>query len=932
MWKLSNEAQYLWAKKSKEGTWLPLVIHMLDSASIAKHLWNMWIPIGLKSTIIDDLVKPGCSSSVNMDIEGEKLVVFLAMIHDLGKATPVFQAKESTFPPSELDKELMKFQLQLGMSNHSNGSEGFTAAKQTPHALVTACLLEEYAVHRNIAAIVGAHHGKPLSSRDLLTKGPDSYPQNYYFGKQGKNIWQRMQKELFHFCVEKSGIEDYINLPIPGMKSQVLFSGLLIMIDWLVSNEKYFPYFEQVLNWSNIFKTSDHFERVKVALSRINLPTFWSPGLVLDYREYFANRFSNTKFSFSANNMQILAAELASSVKNPGIFIIEAPMGHGKTEAALAISEIFANLSMRSGLFFALPTQATTDSIFKRVDSWARKVDEYGSHSIKLFHSRAQFNPKYSELYEGSKNYDVDNNDPNSRVFVHQWFEGSKRALLADFVVGTIDQLLMASLKHKHVMLRHLGLAGKVVIVDECHAYDAYMSEYLSSTLTWLGAYGVPVIVLSATLPSVKRKELVNAYLGTSESMQSKAPCENDNLYPLLTWTDNGEVQHRQITNEAKQKEIIVQVIDEELLIKEIERLAKHGGCIGVIRNTVKSAQQVAKILQDEYGESVQLLHSRFLAVHRMELEEKITGELGKTQENRPRFCITVGTQVLEQSLDIDFDVLFTDLCPMDLLIQRMGRLHRHERERPAGLEKAKCYVMNANVTPAAESVSIYGNYLLLKTQILLPDKIQIPNDIPLLVNQVYENHGHSLHTPELAEALEKHKSFINNQKQRAKTFRINQIWRGDVYQNLTGWLDTEISEKKGEATVRDTDESIEVIVMKKTDSGTVTYVRSTKENTEFSTNLELSAREAKEIAKQRIRLPSVLCSPWNIEKTIEELENITKNEVSYWQTSAWLNGELFFFMDESGSAELAGYLLKYDPFLGLLYEKRRETHGGESL
>ena len=164
-------------------------------------------------------------------------------------------------------------------------------------------------------------------------------------------------------------------------------------------------------------------------------------------------------------------------------------MGAGKTEAALVCAEILAAKTKRTGVFFALPTQATSDGIFPRLLDWIKNLDTDSVHAIELAHGKAQFNEDYQalRLFGGDANVGEDEDDG---VIVHQWFGGPKKTLLADFVAGTIDQLLLAALKQKHVMLRHLGLAGKVVVIDECHAYDAYMGQYLYRALNWLGVPG----------------------------------------------------------------------------------------------------------------------------------------------------------------------------------------------------------------------------------------------------------------------------------------------------------------------------------------------------------------------------------------------------------------------------------------------------------
>ncbi|MHB1418236.1 MAG: DEAD/DEAH box helicase family protein [Bacillota bacterium] len=182
------------------------------------------------------------------------------------------------------------------------------------------------------------------------------------------------------------------------------------------------------------------------------------------------------RLAFASNAVQSIAVQTAATILAPGILVLEVPMGVGKTEAALVAAEIFAAKAKRKGVFFALPTQATSDEIFPRILKWVEKLDSEELHSMRLMHGKAQFNEAYHNLVGGVNVGE----DEDGGVIVHKWFEGRKKAMLDDFVVETIDQLLLAALKQKHVTLRHLGLANKVVIIDECHAYDAYMSQYLN--------------------------------------------------------------------------------------------------------------------------------------------------------------------------------------------------------------------------------------------------------------------------------------------------------------------------------------------------------------------------------------------------------------------------------------------------------------------
>ncbi|HHZ14387.1 MAG TPA: CRISPR-associated helicase Cas3' [Clostridiales bacterium] len=927
MIKLSRAAESVWAKKSsKNGNllWLPLIAHMADSAMVARRLWNHWLPNGVRDTISTGIMGKG-------KIDPLQLFVFLAAVHDLGKATPVFQAKK-TFPLSrELDERIEENIVMSGLPMRPLNE--FTNANRTPHALATQVLLMDAGCPGNAPAILGSHHGKPPELPSLYKYGMNINPFNYHLEDMGKQPWTAVQSELIHYALALSDISDIKDIPNLDLKSQVLLTGLLIMTDWIASNERYFPY----IRLEDQPEALDYKSRIGDAWEELSLPYPWEPGNIWMFTPLYKQRFGfNTP-----NNMQTAVEEVARDVVSPGILVLEAPMGSGKTEAALACAEIFADKTGRSGVFFALPTQATSDGVLPRVIDWIDMLETEDQHTIELAHGKAQFNDEFQSLkyLEGSTNIE---SDDIGAAFVHEWFEGQKRALLADFVVGTIDQLLLAALKQKHVMLRHLGLAGKVVIIDECHAYDAYMGQYLKRALNWLGAYKVPVIVLSATLPAQTRQMVIDAYLnrdserqtirdplGRSKSIPNpkiEGWVENRD-YPLITCTDGNRIIQKTAPVELDSlRKINIGFLSEEDLVSRLEDLLSEGGCAGIIVNTVKRAQELAQVLIQVFGsDTVRLLHSQFLATDRTKKEDQLRKELGKPRQGtkRPHERIVIGTQVLEQSLDIDFDLLITDICPMDLLLQRIGRLHRHRRPRPEKLESPLCLIMGIRDNDFDDgAVAIYGQYLLMRTKAMLPKVIELPTDIPQLVQDVYDDRLKLAPEPQgYSEAKAKHEMEIEDKKERANTFQITKPWSGPSY-NLLGWLDTDIRDQRGEAAVRDTYESIEVLLIQRRRDGRMYFLPWQEGGQEIPVGEVPNNQLAKALARQRINLPRVLCTPWMIDKTIAQLEDFNSRYFSSWQESTWLKGELFLVLDESYTASLCDYRLHYHRTLGLIYEK----------
>ncbi|NCD09188.1 MAG: CRISPR-associated helicase Cas3' [Negativicutes bacterium] len=926
---LSIAAKTLWAKKSKSDymLWLPLVMHMSDSAWMARKLWRRWLPQSLKDLLTEN---------IGEESEAEKLLMFLGAVHDLGKATPLFQAKTSFLRNDDLDNRIYEKLKLAGVDLPLYRK--FSNNAVSPHALATQLILEKAGCNVNIASILGAHHGKPQNIQMLQNNTMETFPENYYY--KDKHFWEVIHEELIGFSLQLAGFENLNILPKANLGQQVILSALVIMIDWLVSNENYFPNMslEEKAN-TDVSKT-----RVENAWNSLNFAYPWQASNEYFGKDIFKERFGE---DFKARAVQESLIELAKKIDKPGILVLEAPMGVGKTEAALACAEIFANKSKCSGIFFALPTQATSDGIFPRLIDWLKYLlQDNEKHSIRLAHGKAQFNEQYQELKNFSGSINIDE-DIDTNISVNSWFEGQKQSLLADFVVGTIDQLLMAALKQKHCMLRHLGLAGKVVIIDECHAYDAYMSKYLMRILNWLGAYQVPVIVLSATLPALKRQSVIEAYLGCSftpaiqddplglsveANEQKKLPswCTSRE-YPLVTYTDGKGVLQSLLPMEKINKEVEIRYCDDSELIDKLKELLSDGGCAGIIVNTVKRSQEIADRLRQVFGiEIIKLFHSRFLAPERIKKEQELMSLLGKPARDskRPYKIIVVGTQVLEQSLDIDFDILFTDLCPMDLLLQRTGRLQRHQRNRPLNFAKAKCFVIKTNEENFGKANEvIYGKYLLMRTNALLPKVLKLPKSISELVQDTYDDNVPISHEPDgYQEAKEQWNSILDNKEQKASTFLLNRYPEKDQRKTMVDWLYTsyDTSEKYGEAAVRDTDESIEVLLIrKKVETGYSLLWQDTEIELD---QLKLPDKEtAQLLARQRIRLPGVLCSKWMIKDTIEQLESNNQLLLQEWQKSPWLNGELFLILDEKYEAYLNGYCLAYNKDDGLIYKKESD-------
>jgi CRISPR-associated endonuclease/helicase Cas3 len=343
----------------------------------------------------------------------------------------------------------------------------------------------------------------------------------------------------------------------------------------------------------------------------------------------------------------------------------------------------------------------------------------------------------------------------------------------------------------RHFFVRLYGLSGKAVVIDEAHAYDTYTSELLENLLLWLSALRVPVVLLSATLPEEKREKLLRAYAPRAAlppvvdypcALAVQPSCEQA-LYAPVPWSDakTFTLDYREL-DEGQHLEAV------ELALRDL--LAK-GGCALCMTNTVDEAQALYAHLDDslDLGDNIHLFHARFPMEQRLDIEERMKRLFGKDPKHRPERAVLVATQVAEQSLDADFDLLISHLAPIDLLFQRMGRVHRHgNKQRPSGLQQPRVICLGHPLPSDADLVNInlnnieslrnfvrlhfgmsgfvYSPEVLLKSALVIREKnaraaaLSIPTDIQPLIAQVYgpETVFYPEHLGELIRVLEDNK------------------------------------------------------------------------------------------------------------------------------------------------------------------------------
>lgn len=914
----------LWAKKRViDGLpyWLPLLTHLKDTEKVIVQLYNHWLSNSQRRLLETNFGEEKVLS----------LISFIGLTHDIGKATPAMQTKPSFGNTSEennnLDNELIMKLVHSGFNDLQDLQ--LASRKASPHALAGEAILLAYGVPASITAIVGGHHGKPLN--ETPDEDIEQHTKNYWQSDHDQSVqscWQQVQRQLFEYGLTSAGFKSSQEIPQIDQVQAVLLNGLLIVADWLASSENLnddinkplFPLIKISCGVDDI----DEEQRFESAWLTWQLTNEWEPQPVSLKPDPYQIRWQ-----FSARPVQRTITEAIEAAIDPGIIIIEAPMGLGKTETALLAAEQVAYKKGQNGLFFGLPTQATSDAMFDRVTQWMQYLirENATSQSVRLMHGKSQFNQGYQNLPDAKDALEMDD-EGQSNIVINQWFSG-KKAILDEFVIGTIDQLLLLSLKQKHLVLKHIGLSKKVIVIDEVHAYDAYMNQYLYRTLNWLGAYHVPVIVLSATLPKAKRKTLIEAYSAGKNQGEIQATdnsWQETDAYPLVTMLDGNKIN--QITqfigkNDQQKQRITVErfTIADEALIDDILAKLDGGGIAGIIVNTVKRAQTIAQLVPVDIPMIV--LHSAFLAPDRATIEQRLQATIGKNGQ-RPEKMIVIGTQVLEQSLDIDFDILYTDVAPIDLLLQRAGRLHRHQRKRPIKLRAPNLIVMGIEQDHhyGQGNEAIYQRYLLMKTDYYLPRILVLPDDISPLVQAVYD----SKNDPDIVGLVEEKQVFdkrIAQAKEKANTYRIKKpSYRRRA--DLHGWLQQAQSmvdkdEQRANAAVRDIEESLEVVLLIKQGQH-VTLLNGQ------SLAVDLLDAEARQIAQQVVRLPNAI-TRGQISKAIEILEQRTANHFASWQESRWLKGTLVLLLDENSHTTFLDSDITYSNRYGLSFIKKGEDN-----
>jgi CRISPR-associated endonuclease/helicase Cas3 len=701
----------IWAKSSSaEGHFLSLLAHMIDTAAVARELL-LREPYSTLELFSQDLGVDAAHAS--------NLVAGLCGLHDLGKASPVFQIK-----------------WEEGAARVKSAGFPFpklwrTDLKGTPHQLVTYITLREILqglgwseiLARGVAEALGSHHGfRPQPTRSsprVIGRGP----------------WEDARKELVNILLSVTGAGKALLKESLSGGGFMRLAGLVSFSDWIASNELLFPYNRSLSRTEDFFNES--LSLASRALNRIG----WLPREPLvSHVPVFSKVF---RFS-SPRPLQLKIQEILERTQEPSLIIIEAPTGEGKTEAAFYSHLKLQERLTHRGMYIGLPTQATGNQMFDRTKRFLEKTSQREtSVDLQLLHGASLLKKEFQEM-----KIRLDEDPWEGSVTADEWFTAKKRALLSEYGVGTIDQALLAVLNVKHQFVRMWGLGNRTIVLDEVHAYDVYTSTLIENLLSWLRTLGSSVVLMSATLPGKKRGAFVEAFGGNSSALKTRP-------YPRITMVSStgkvGEVYGFDVRPQTPVK-ICSLPLDPERVAKKALEEVKEGGCCLCVVNTIDRAQNLYLLLKKAkeklgWNDRLLIFHARYPAMRRKELEDKVLRLFGKRGE-RSHKAILVATQVVEQSLDLDFDVMFSDLAPIDLLLQRAGRLHRHERLRPEKHREPCLYVtgLSEELSELTEKLSntgisrVYEPYILLRSYGILREtpRFVYPESYDDLIKAVY--------------------------------------------------------------------------------------------------------------------------------------------------------------------------------------------------
>lgn len=654
-----HEAELLlfWAKaRPREGSRAachPLIYHALDVAAVGE---------ALLAERPDWLARLADRLELEADAL-RRLILFLLALHDIGKISRPFQGKAPEHWPTAV----------LGpMGEEAPGPRHDVAGLALLAHEIPDALEPVLGARDDVLAPFMGHHGRPVPRLMPKDYGPASL-----FGEPCR-VQARVFVQVMHYLFAPPPLPTFPKGALPRVSWRL--AGFAILADWIGSSQTWFPYEPPEHPAQDYRQIARRRARHAVVAAGLGRPP--QPSQRTGFRAVAG---------FDEPSPVQRWAEEVKLPDGPVLALIEEVTGGGKTEAALVLAHRLMAAGRAQGLYVALPTMATANAMFARVEEACARLYAPGARpTLVLAHGRAELHAGFRDLtlpVGGRPSDDPEDERDASGAAAPAWLADDRRkAFLADLGVGTIDQALLAVLMARHQSLRLLGLADKVLIVDEAHAYDAYMQEELKRLLEFQAGLGGSTIVLSATLPLAVRRSLAAAF---AKGLGQAAPTLEKQGYPMVTLVSGEGANEEGRAHRAELGRTLTfeRLGSEDEADARIREAVEAGAAVAWVRNSVDDAIEAFERLRAA-GVEADLFHARFAMGDRLVIEAEMVARFGKKGDPAKRRGVLVATQVIEQSLDLDFDLMVSDLAPADLLLQRAGRVWRHQRESRFQQEK----------------------------------------------------------------------------------------------------------------------------------------------------------------------------------------------------------------------------------------------------
>ncbi len=548
------------------------------------------------------------------------LISYLASVHDIGKVHPAFQSKDkicfqelkNSAPGSFEDGPVEAVVLSFRHEHYS--AEVLRRIWKT-----RGC---KSSISMFFASVIAQHHQKPRDRMSLVA------PRN--------KTWIDLQNDIEQILSDAFLQQAELIMPSHVDAVGMLISSIIILMDWAASSALFTD--AETMTLQMIRNRAEYVLRLLGLISDAVFPTVRS----------FTNLFPSILHPRPLQE----ACEALSDIAP--LSIIEAPMGEGKTEAAFYLAARICKAMGGRGIYMALPSQATSNQIYTRLNTM---LSDLGYGNARLLHGTAFLMQDLPDRYT-----------TEDEEIAAKWTRPSRMGFLGANAVGTVDQAMSGVLRSRFSMLRLAGLSNKVLIIDEIHAYDQYMSQIIETLLAWCRDLHIPVILLSATMRIAQKQRYLSCFSSQAHDLSGEG-------YPLLTQViSGGEVRQLKVDASANYHYLFHPVrmeYDASVIAHMALRAVDNGGCVAVMVNTVRHAQEIYQSLREQADDQVtiMLFHSRFTLERRGEIEKKCVSIFGRDRAQRPMKGVLVATQVVEQSIDLDFDGMISELAPVDLLL-----------------------------------------------------------------------------------------------------------------------------------------------------------------------------------------------------------------------------------------------------------------------